>query len=264
MRKGVKVGFIMVFIVICVFFLSGIIVQGQESIEEIDKLMENKTVENCEKAIEGYKALLKNDPENYKILYKLANAYTAILDIKTEAVRVEKDEYKPLLKELGKLAFDYAEKAYKLNPKDKDVVVACLVSYAYQSASFGIVKAILKGAAGHYKDLCNQLIKLDDSYMGGFGYRMLGKLYLVAPWPVGSKSKALEFFKKAVEKDNSGLYSHYYLGFLYYDAKKFDLAKKEFQFVAENEPVYHEKHYIDSYKKMARFYVRLIDRMKKK
>jgi tetratricopeptide (TPR) repeat protein len=264
MRKGMKVGAFVICVVLGVFIFSAVIVRGQEQMDEIDKLMENKTVENCEKAIEGYKSLLKDDPENFKILYKLANAYTAILDIKTEAVRVEKDEYKPLLKELGTLAYDYAEKAYKLSPKDKDVVVACLVSYAYKSASFGIVKAILKGAAGHYKDLCNQLIGIDDSYMGGFGYRMLGKLYLVAPWPVGSKSKALEFFKKAVAKDNSVLYSHYYLGFLYYDDKKFDLARNEFQFVRDNEPAAHEKHYMDSYKKMARFYVRLIERMKKK
>lgn len=262
MKSGRRV--IVIFIVFTVFFLTGVFVRGQEDrIAEVDKLMEKKTVENCEKAIEGYKAILKDAPENYRVLCQLSKAYTTILDIKTEAFRVEKDEYKPLLKDLGKLAFDYAEKAYAINPKDKDVVVANLVSYAYYSASFGIVKAILKGAAGRYKELCNQLIGIDDTYMSGFGYRMLGKLYLVAPWPVGSKSKSVEFFKKSVEKDNAALYSHYYLGFLYYDDKKYDLAKNEFQFVADNEPVAHEKHYIDSYKKMARFYVRIIDRMKK-
>ena len=269
--KGKK---IVVCCVVFVFiFVSGLMTLGQEqgtepksaavspSLDELEKLMKNKTIENCEKAIEGYKALLEKDPDNYVILYKLANAYTTIMDIKTAAFRVEKDEYKPMLKELGTIAYDYAAKAYKLKPDDKDVVAANLASYAYYSASFGIVKAILKGAAGHFKDLANQLIKLDAAYRGAMGYRMLGKLYHVAPWPVGSSKKAVETFKKAVETDNACLYSHYYLGLLYYQDKQYDLSEKEFQFVWDNEAPEHEKHYIDVYKKMARFYVRQIARI---
>ncbi len=269
--KGKKI--VVFFVVFMFFVIPGLITRGQEqgtepkpaaaapSLAELEELMKNKTVENCEKAIEGYKALLKNDPNNYVILYKLALAYTGILDIKTVTLRVEKDEYKPLLKELGTIAHDYAAKAYELKPDDKDVVAACLVSYAYHSASFGIVKAIFKGAAGHYKDLANQLIKLDDTYLGALGYRMLGKLYHVAPWPVGSSSKAVKFFKKAVETDNKTLYSHYYLGLLYYQDEEYDLSEKEFQFVWDNEPADHEKHYIETYKLMARFYVRQIARI---
>jgi tetratricopeptide (TPR) repeat protein len=162
---------------------------------------------------------------------------------------------------MGTIAYDYAAKAYKLKPDDKDVVAANLASYAYYSASFGIVKAIFKGAAGHFKDLANQLIKLDDAYRGAMGYRMLGKFYHVAPWPVGSSKKAVKFFKKAIETDNVALYSHYYLGLLYYQDKKYDLSEKEFKSVWDNEPPDHEKHYIDTYKKMARFYVRQIARI---
>lgn len=255
---------VVVFVVFAVFFIPGIFIHGQDQLAEIDKLLENKTVQNCEKAIEGLKALLENDPDNTGILYRLSNAYTGIIDIKTSALRVEKDEYKPILKELATIANGYAKKAYEINPKDKDVVAANLVSYAYLSASYGIVKAILKGAAGHYKDLANELIAIDDKHLGAFGYRMLAKLYHVAPWPVGSKKKAIQFFKKAIETDNAALYSHYYLGLIYYQDKKYELSKEQFIFVRENEPAHHEKHYMDVYKKMARFYVRQIDRITKK
>ncbi|MCP5105038.1 MAG: hypothetical protein GY950_16745 [bacterium] len=261
-----KAGRWVVVIFVC-FVLSGVSVYGQDaalSFDDLEALMKNKTIENCEKAVKGYEALLKNEPENYKILYKLANAYTGIIDIKTSALRVEKDEYKPMLRKLGTLANDYAKKAYAINPKDKDVVAACLVSYGYVSASYGIVKAILKGAAGHYKKLCNELIAIDDKHLGALGYRMLGKLYHVAPWPVGSKKKAVQFFKKAIETDNTGLYSHYYLGLVYFQDKKYDLAEPRFQFVCDNEASGHEKHYFDVYKKMARFYVRQVKRITKK
>lgn len=255
---------VVVFVAFTVFFISGVFIHGQEQLAEIDKLLENKTVEKCEKAIEGLKSLLKDDPDNYAILYRLSNAYTGILDIKTSTLRVEKDEYKPLLKELGTIANNYAKKAYELNPKDKEVVSANLVSYAYLSASYGIVKAVLKGAAGNYKDLANELIAIDDKHLGALGYRMLAKLYHVAPWPVGSKKKAVQFFKKAIETDNASLYSHYYLGLIYYQGKKYDLSREQFKFVWDNEPVQHEKHYMDVYKKMARFYVREINRITKK
>jgi tetratricopeptide (TPR) repeat protein len=259
------------------FFLVPVVVCGQEksqmsaptapaepSIALIDELLAEKTVENCEKAIKVGKLLLKNDPDNPEILYRLANSYIGIMDIKTSALIEEKDEYKPMLKEMGKIACDYAEKAYKLNPKRKEIVAANLVSYGYYSASFGIVKAILKGAAGHYKDLCNELIEIDDTYLGALGYHMLGKLYHVAPWPVGSKSKALEFFQKAVKTDNTLLYSHYNLGLLYFEKRDYDRAEKEFTIVQKNTPNDCEKHYIDAYKKKAGYFLMSIARVKKR
>lgn len=255
---------LIVTVFICLF---GISLSPQETptLESIDnKYLRDKTVENCEKAIEEYKILLQERPNNYKVLAKISAAYIDILDIKTSALIIEKDEYKPILKKLGKLANDYAKKAYELNPRNKDAIAVNLVSYGYYSASFGIVKAILKGAAGHYKELANQLIEVDDAHLGALGYRSLGKLYHVAPWPVGNKSKALKFFKKAVETDGTVLYSRYYLGMLYYQDKKYDLAEQEFIKVRDNEPSIHDKHFIKAYKDGVTGYLAIIKNLKKK
>jgi tetratricopeptide (TPR) repeat protein len=236
--------------------------EEKPTVAELEILLETKTIENCEKAINGYQVLLKENPNDYRLLQRIASAYTAMIDIKTSALIVEKDEYKPILKKLGSIANDYAKKAYKLKPNDKEVVGTCLVSYGYYSASFGIVKAIFKGAAGHYKDLAHQLNKIDETYMGGMGYRLLGKLYYVAPWPVGSKKKALKNFLKAVEIDKAVLYSRYYVGLLHFKKKKYDLAEEEFKFVLENDPKAHEKHFIDQYKKSAQDYLDKIKKIK--
>jgi tetratricopeptide (TPR) repeat protein len=230
----------------------------EPTLADVDKILETKTVENCEKAIKSYKELLKKDPDNYEILHRLAQAYVYIIDIKTSTLIEEKDEYKPILKELGKTANDYAEKAMQLKPDCKEAVAAALVSYGYYSASFGILKAIFKGAAGKYKSLARKLIELDEKYEGGLGYRSLGKLYHVAPWPVGSKNKALKWFKKAVEIDNSSLYAHYYLGLIYFDKDKYDLADKELMFVLTKEPPDYEKHFIKAYKDSAREYIQKV------
>lgn len=266
-RSGNKTVLVAAFILLCWCF--AVPVKGQvpgaakPTLAEIDALMVEKTVENCEKAIKGYELLLKDNPKNYEILYKLADAYSVILDIKTAGFLEEKDEYKPILKSLGTTANDYAEKAYKLNHKSKEVVASALRAYAYYSASFGVVKAVFKGAATHYKDLCNELIKMDDKYKGAMGYRFLGKIYIVAPWPVGSDSKALKMFKKAIEKDNATLYSHYFAGELYFEDKEWDLAEKEFTFVRDNPPTNDEAYYFDAYKKKTNEYLAKIAEKKK-
>lgn len=233
------------------------------SLDSLDELMKEKNIENSEKAIIGYEQLLKKNPRNPEILYKLANAYITIIDIKTAALIKEKDEYKPILDKLGKIAYDYACQALTIDSKCKEAIGAALVAYGYYSASFGILKAIFKGAAGRYKDLANQLIEIDEKYDGALGYRSLGKLYEMAPWPVGSSRKALGCFQKAVIADNSMLYSHYYLGVLYFKKDKYDLAKREFTFVVENPPSPSETHFIELYIAEARNYLKKISEVKK-
>lgn len=265
-QNGKQIMLVVVFLLFGWFFSVPVI--GQEpgakpTLADVDALMVEKTLENCEKAIKGYELLLKDDPNNVEILYKLADANSCIVDIKTGGFIEEKDEFKPILKQYGGAANEYAHKAYKLNPNSKDVVAATLRAYAYYSASFGIVKAIFKGAATHFKDLANQLVKLDDKFIGAMGYRYLGKFYLMAPWPVGSDSKALKMFKKGMETDNTALFSHYYTGVLYFNDKEWDLAEKEFAFVRDNPPSVQEAHFIDNYKKFAADYLAKIAQKKK-
>jgi tetratricopeptide (TPR) repeat protein len=231
------------------------------TVASVDELMKEKSIENCHKAIKGYELLLQGNPDNLEYLNKISNAYITIIDIKTHALIEEKDEYKPVLAKFGKIAYDYAERALKINPQSREAVAMALVSYGYYSSSFGIVKAIFKGAAGRYKDLANRLIVIDDAFDGALGYRSLGKFYEVAPWPAGSSRKALKYFKKAVDTDNSILYSHYYLGLLYFNKEKYDLAKKEFEIVTQKPPHIGEQHYIAAYIERARQYLSEIARV---
>lgn len=273
-NNGNKV--LLVFLIFSLFFGTQLIAEGQGkkqagqsgaaplTVDDLDELMKVKTVANCEKAFKGYEKLIKKEPNNYQLLNKAAKAYIAIIDIKTSAMIDEKDEYKPVLAKYGEIANNYAHKAYDINPKDKDVVASCLVAYGYYSSSFGIFKAIFKGAAGHYKDLANELNEIDDKYSGGLGYRSLGRLYHVAPWPVGSSKKALKYFHKAAGINKAVLESHYFLGFIYFDKDKYEIAKEEFTYVVENPPWEGEAHFIAEYKKESKKYLEKIEKILKK
>jgi tetratricopeptide (TPR) repeat protein len=222
-----------------------------------------KTVKNLEKAVQEYEAALKIDPDNFDALWKAALAYVLIIDIKTDAIIVEKDENKPIMKDMGKKALDYAEKAYEIDPKNKQVVAVNLRAYAYYSASMGIVKAILKGAAGHYKELANELIALDDKYESGLAYSYLGRLYHMSPWPVGSSKKSLENYLKALKINNKKLDTHYWLGILYLDDKEYEKAKEEFEYVVNNPPIEFEKSWIAAYKDDAKKKLEVIKQKQK-
>jgi tetratricopeptide (TPR) repeat protein len=238
------------------------ITRVREHIEKGDALAKKLDIESLEQAICEYEAALKLDPKNYDALCRISDAYIRILDIKTNCLIVEKDEHKSALKRYGRLAQKYAKTAYKINPKGKDAVRANLQSYGYYSASMGIVTAILKGAAGHYIDLAEELIALDDAYWGATGYRSLGRLYYVAPWPLGNYKKAMKCYRKAAAKAPEVLETHYWLGMLHLEKKKLEAARKEFQLVVAGSPTELERHYIGEFKKAAQKQLTKIGRRK--
>jgi hypothetical protein len=233
---------------------------GAITMAAIDKLMENKSMENCETAIRECEALLKEDPDNPELMARIAHAQVTIIAIQTAALIEERDEFKPLLKTLGKAAIDHAAKAFHMNPQSKEAVAIFLVACGYHSSGIGIFKSLCQGNGRLYKDLAWRLIRMDDKFEGALGYRCLGQFYDIAPWPVGSSRKALKYFLKASEAVPAVLHSHYHLGMLYMKKGDFDLAKKEFEFVAENPAHPSEAHYISAYKDEARKYLLQIAR----
>ncbi|MFH1378747.1 MAG: hypothetical protein ABII23_00585 [bacterium] len=79
----------------------------------------------------------------------------------------------------------------------------------------------------------------------------MGKLYYVAPWPVGSIKKTEKFYSKALNTDNTLIEPHYYLGMIYMNQKNYVRAQKEFKIVIDNLPHETEKHYIHEFKKQS-------------
>ena len=221
------------------------IAKGDQSLEQI-------TEQNAMEAAKSYEKALELDPNHYEANWKAARAYVLMLDFKTNALIVEKDEYKPALRDLGAKAEAYAERAYRADPKGLDGLVWYTGSYAYHAASMGIVTAVFKGAGEKLKKLSNELVAADDGYHGAFGYRMLGRFYLNAPFPVGSKKKAMEYFEKATQKDSRDLENHYFLGVAYAAKNQVPKAKMEFEFVRVHPPLDIEAHLADLFKQAAK------------
>lgn len=225
---------------------------GAASFEDIDRLMADRNLENSHQAILACEILLSKEPDDPGLLVRIANAYITIITIRTSALIEERDEFKPILNGLGRIAYEYADRAYRLQPESREVVAVALVASGYFTASMAKVKAICTGAAGHTKRLAERLIRLDDRFEGALGYRSLGKFYEMAPWPVGSRRKALACYQKAVAAAPGSLHAHFLLGMLHWRRGERDLARKEFTLTVESPAHPSEAHFIDAHRHEAR------------
>jgi hypothetical protein len=239
------------------------------AIQQADKLVLTYNEENILHAITVYKDGLTAAPENYGLLWRLARAYDAVLDIKTNQAMItangltDTPENKKLWNQYGKAALACSSKARQLQPGGIEGMAWQAISFAYYSSSLGIVKAIFSGAAKEFKQNAQTLIDRAPEYMGGLGYRHMGLFYLAAPFPLGSASKAEQYMLNALAQDPKYLQNHYYHGLALYRLKKYDSAQDEFMFVTENDPQIDEKQCDKAFKREARNLLDLISQKTK-
>ena len=71
-------------------------------------------------------------------------------------------------------------------------------AFLYSSSAKGIVKQALTGVGKKYIAIAKELYKHPE-WDSAVGCAFLGGFYNVAPWPVGSKSKATKFLREGAK-----------------------------------------------------------------
>ncbi len=204
-------------------------------------LMSKRQLINYEKATLQFRKALLKEPENYDLMIRVADALNHIMRAKTNGNIIllsgktqDNERNKTIWSKYATEALKLSEKAVKANPDDRKALLTYAESYLYLSSSFGILKAIFKGAAEQYKRNANALItkypKADDA----LGDIYMGAFYAVAPWPMSSRKKARKHFENALKLAPESIRSHYYVGLQAFIDNEYKTAKKEFDFVIDN------------------------------
>jgi tetratricopeptide (TPR) repeat protein len=204
-------------------------------------LMSKRQLINYEKATLQFRKALLKEPENYDLMIRVADALNHIMRAKTNGNIIllsgktqDNERNKTIWSKYAIEALKLSEKAVKANPDDRKALLTYAESYLYLSSSFGILKAIFKGAAEQYKRNANALItkypKADDA----LGDIYMGAFYAVAPWPMSSRKKARKHFENALKLAPESIRSHYYVGLQAFIDNEYKTAKKEFDFVIDN------------------------------
>jgi len=138
------------------------------------------------------------------------------------------DEHKAMWAELAPRALDQARRAEALRPDSAAAAAAVANAYMFYASSLGIVKSILQGASGEYREHARRLIELDPAYDDGLGDYLLASFYLVAPWPLRDREAALRHYRRAEELSPHSVRNHY--GLAVYWARVGDLARSRRHF----------------------------------
>ena len=213
----------------------------QSLVREGNAMMDKRRLLTYQQAANIYRKALTLEPENPNLMLMTADALNHMMRVKTNGNIIcingktqDNNENKAVWAKFAPEALKLSEKAVKANPDDRKALLTYAESYLYQSSSFGILKAIFKGAADQYKKNANALIikfpKADDA----LGEIYLGCFYVVAPWPMSSRKKARKHFENALKLAPESIRSHYYVGLQAFIDNEYKTAKKEFDFVIDN------------------------------
>lgn len=117
---------------------------------------------------------------------------------------------------------EYAKAAIALEPRSVEAHFWLGANYG----SYGETKGVLKSLAlvKPIRKEMETVVRLDDKYQGGAGYRVLGVIdYKVPPFAGGSRKRALENLNKAIGIDPGNAYN------LYYMAEYFDVVGERYK-----------------------------------
>ena len=147
--------------------------------------------------------MLRKQPDDFDVRLGAAVALTQVMAIRTNGnlplvdALQDTDANRALWADLGGRALEHARAAAKLRPQSPEAAAALASSYMFYASSLGIIRSIVSGAGGEYRQHAQRLIDLDPKFDDGLGTSLLANLYLVAPWPVHDRDAALEHFERA-------------------------------------------------------------------
>ncbi len=195
---------------------------GRELIEQREK------DDNLDRAIRLLEWHSSQAPDSAAIHLLAAEAYSRSL----EALGDHKSEQKARVRQILAKAKSHADEAIRLDPKNGAAYYwkACLLLHqADVEKSLGLANQALK--------LLDQAETLQPGIDQGGPSRMKGRVYQDLPGIFGgSTSKAIGLYRKSLESAPECITTHLWLGEAFADAKKYDLARKELEWVVAAKP----------------------------
>lgn len=196
-------------------------------------LMKKRGVANADKAASLLRSALRRDPDNAEIKLELADALNMVIRIKTNANSLviegtqDSPAFKKIWRELGDEALPLALDARKAFPTSVKALAVHADAFLFSSSSKGIVKQALTGVGKKYVALAKELYAHPE-WDGAVGCAFLGGFYAVAPWPIGSRDKAVKFLNEGAHRAPTKR-NLYYVGVISYQAGEFAKARDYFQ-----------------------------------
>ena len=177
----------------------------------------NKALE----AINAYKEVLKQKPDDVGAAVRIANGYWWIGKNSTE--NKDKMTFHDKGVEAGK-------QAIQINDKEAGAHYWLAVNWAEYGKAKGILKSLF--LIKPIQQELNKVKNLDEKYLNGGFYRVNGKVYCEVPGLLGGdRKKCYEYYKKSIEIAPQHLVNHLFLAEAYFEDKDKEKAREEINFI---------------------------------
>jgi tetratricopeptide (TPR) repeat protein len=186
-------------------FVAALAAPALAGADEDAVLRESSSREEMERTAAVLEARAVKNPGDFDAQLGASIALTQLMAIRTNGnlplvdALQDTDANRALWADLGQRALEHARAAAKLRPQSPEAAAALASSYMFYASSLGIIRSIVSGAGGEYRQHAQRLVELDPKFDDGLGASLLANFYLVAPWPVYDRDAALEHFERAAQ-----------------------------------------------------------------
>ncbi len=146
-------------------------------------------------------------PGDYGVLWRLSRLYFWICDDPALG-----DEERT---RLGKIGWDYGDRATAANPGGVEGWFYASSGVGYYSLGMGVVKALLQGMEGKYKDRLSRAEQIDPAFSAGGIEDSWGRFYYELPWPKYDAELSQRHLLNAIRINPNDVRARLYLAELY-------------------------------------------------
>lgn len=216
---------------------------GAELLAEGDALMEKLGEGDPRGAIAKYEEAAKAGASTYDTQWRIARAYFWWSDWQDNLDKK---------KELGLKGMAAGEKAMEANPDGVEGCYFYAINVGEYSKGISIVKALGQGMEGKFRGAAEKAVKLDSTFDNGGPRNAMGRFYYELPWPKKKLKKSQEILEKNIKEHPGNFRARYYLAETLLAEKEQDAAKKQLEYMVNNEPASHNEADGLRYQRMAK------------
>ncbi len=195
------------------------------------------------KAIEILDKVVATDPNNYEAAWKLSKYNYSAGD---NLVVYKPEGWKESAEKFGRAGMDMGDKATQLNPQGVEGFFYYGLSASVLSDAISILSLLKEGILGKIKNNLLKSYDLDKTFDNGGPMQALASFYNIAPAPIGSKKKALQYAEESASIFPNDPAGNFIYAQILINSKKTDEAKKVLEtLIAVPEDA---EYYMESYK----------------
>jgi tetratricopeptide (TPR) repeat protein len=150
---------------------------------------------------------MKQAPGDYGVLWRVARLNFWLSDDPREKGS-EKSR-------LGKIAWDYGDRAAAANPKGVEGWHYAAAGVGNYALGIGVITALRQGIEGKFKERISKAESIDPSFENGAIQTAWGRFWYELPWPKYSASRSQKALEEALGKNPDNVRAHVYLADLF-------------------------------------------------